>query len=511
MTRSINDIQAVHPIIGMEIHVQLATQTKLLSRAPSTARPGADEADPNTMTDRVVLALPGALPVMNRSAVELSMLVGMALGCRLNQRTTWDRKSYFYPDLPKAYQTSQFGLPVCAEGVVEVPTMDESGFIDFAAPTNRVRLMRAHLEEDAGKLVHDDGDHSLVDLNRAGTPLLEIVSEPDMHSPEEAVAYGRYIRMVCKAIGATGGVMMRGHMRFEPNINCKLTLSDGSEVFTPVAEVKNLNSFRSLAGAVAYEIAEQPRRWVETGETHGPGMKATYGFDDEKQITVLQRSKEDALDYRFFPEPDLAPVVIDDKWMSDVRSRLPELPMAMMRRYIDKQGLSERDAQQIAESKSASGLFDGARTLAAESGVPESDADRQASILMIRSVAKAANDRGVPIGKLNLDSKRLAELVVMRHEGMVGAQSADQIVSMMCFCQDTPGTIAEREGLVMISDTGQLEAWCDEVIAEQQGMVEQIRGGKASAIGRLIGEVKKKSGGSADARLVKEILTKKIG
>jgi len=494
----------------MEIHVQLATRTKLLSRALSTAWPGADDAPPNTLTDPVVLALPGALPVMNRAAVELSMLVGLALGCRLNTRTTWDRKSYFYPDLPKAYQTSQFDLPICGEGALDVPAMDESGFINFDAPTNRVRLTRAHLEEDAGRLIHDEGEYSLVDLNRAGTPLLEIVSEPDMHSPEEAVAFGRYVRMICKAVGATGGVMMRGHMRFEPNINCTLTLNDGSEIVTPIVEVKNLNSFRSLAGAVAYEIAEQPMRWVETGEVNGPGMKSTRGFDDDKQITVLQRSKEDALDYRFFPEPDLVPVLVDDKWISDVRSRLPELPMAMMKRYINEQGLGERDAQQIAQSRAAAGLFDESRELAAAGGVPVQDADRQASILIIRSVSKAANDRGLSIGELNLKSERLADLVAMRHEGEVSAQSADQIVSMMCFSQDSPGAIAKREGLVMNSDTGQLEAWCDEVIAEQPEMVEQIRGGKASAIGRLIGEVKKKSGGSADAKLVKEILTRKI-
>lgn len=495
----------------MEIHVQLATQTKLLTRAPNAARPGAEEAAPNTLTDRVVLALPGALPVMNRSAVELSMLVGLALGCRLNERTIWDRKSYFYPDLPKAYQTSQYDLPVCAEGELEVPVMDESGFIDLSASTSRVRLTRAHLEEDAGKLVHEDAGHSLVDLNRAGTPLLEIVTEPDMHSKEEAVAFGRYVRTICKAVGATQGVMMRGHMRFEPNINLRLTLTDGSEVLTPIVEVKNLNSFRSLAGAIAYEIKAQPKRWVETGEVHGPGMKSTRGWDDVKEITVLQRSKEDALDYRYFPEPDLAPVVLDDKWLSDIKARLPELPLARMRRYVEAQGLSERDAQQIAESRAASTLFDESRQLAAQAGVPETDADRHASILVIRSVSKVSNELGRSIGDLGLVPEQLAELVKLRHEDTVSAQSADAIVAAMVGSDESAPTIAERLGLVQVSDTGQLEAWCDEVIAEQPEMVEQIRSGKGAAIGRLIGEVKKKSGGAADAKLVKTILEQKIG
>lgn len=514
MTRSQDDIQSVRPIIGMEIHVQLATKTKLLTRAPNAAsasmRSEQDELEPNTLTDRVVLALPGALPVMNRAAVELSMLLGLALGCRLNERTTWDRKSYFYPDLPKAYQTSQYDLPVCAEGVLDVPVMDESGFIDLGAPTNPVRITRAHLEEDAGKLLHAGARHSLVDLNRAGTPLLEIVTEPDMHSAQEAVAFGRYVRTICKAVGATRGVMMRGHMRFEPNINLELTLKTGEVVRTPVVEVKNLNSFRSLMGAIEHEIKQQPKRWVETGETHGPGMKSTRGWDDVKEITVLQRAKEDALDYRYFPEPDLAPVVLDEKWLSDIRARLPELPLAKMKRYASEQSLSERDAQQIAESRAASALFDHARKDAAQSGVPQADADRHASILIIRSVTKAANELGRSMGELGLDAARLAELVKLRHEDAVSAQSADAIVREMVESDDAPGTIAERLGLVQVSDTGQLEAWCDEVIAEQPEMVEQIKGGKQAAIGRLIGEVKKKSGGAADAKIVREMLLAKL-
>ncbi|GAB5497357.1 MAG: Asp-tRNA(Asn)/Glu-tRNA(Gln) amidotransferase subunit GatB [Phycisphaerales bacterium] len=510
MQRSLDDIASIRPVIGMEIHVQLATQTKLLTRAPNTARPGAEESNPNTLTDRVVLALPGALPVMNRSAVELSMLVGLALGCRLNERTIWDRKSYFYPDLPKAYQTSQYDLPVCAEGVLDVPVMDESGFIDLSAQVNPVRITRAHLEEDAGKLVHEGARYSLVDLNRAGTPLLEIVTEPDMHSADEAVAFGRFVRTICKAVGATQGVMMRGHMRFEPNINLELTLKDGSVIATPIVEVKNLNSFRSLAGAIAYEIKQQPKRWADSGETHGQGMKSTRGWDDDKEITVLQRSKEDALDYRYFPEPDLAPVVLDQKWLSDILARMPELPLAKMMRYVKEQGLSERDAQQIAESRAASALFDGARTIAADLGVPAADADRHASILIIRSVTKTANDLGKSIGDLDLETARLAELVKLRHEDTVSAQSADAIVAAMIGSEESARAIAERHGLVQISDTGQLETWCDEVIAELPEMVEQIRAGKTAAIGRLIGEVKKKSGGSADAKLVRDILFAKI-
>ncbi|HED54856.1 MAG TPA: Asp-tRNA(Asn)/Glu-tRNA(Gln) amidotransferase subunit GatB [Phycisphaerales bacterium] len=504
-------IERVEPIIGMEIHVELSTRRKAFSRAPNPAHPEFESAEPNTLTDPVVLALPGTLPVLNRGAVEMAALAGLALGCEVAEVSYWDRKSYFYPDLPKAYQISQLDRPICGPGVLEVPPMDEGGFIDFEADPVRVRITRAHLEEDAGKLLHGDGSYSLVDLNRAGVPLLEIVSEPDMHSAAEAVAYARLVRLICKSIGITGGVMQRGHMRFEPNINCRLHLSDGTEVLTPIVEMKNLNSFRSLRLAIESEIRDQPGRWLEAGEVHGPWMKSTRGWDDDRQCSVLQRSKEEALDYRYMPEPDVPPVVMDAKWMSDIRGRLGELPLERMRRYRRACGLNAREAQQLGESNAASALFDQTRRLALELGVDESDANHHAATLILRSVTKAANERGVSLGSLNLDAPRLASLVAMRSRGQLNAQNADRVVSMMCFSNDPPGAIAEREGLMQVSDSGQLGAWCDAVLADFAPIVEQIRGGKTSAIGRLIGEVMRLSGGSADAQAVRRILVNKIG
>ncbi len=506
-----SDIVSVEPIIGMEIHVQLCTRTKLFTRAPSTASAEFNEAAPNTLTDALVLALPGTLPVMNRDAVELSVLVGLAMGCQIAPRAAWDRKSYFYPDLPKAYQISQYEHPLCGKGVLEVPAMDEAGFVDLDAPTTRVRITRAHLEEDAGKLVHDAaGQASLVDLNRAGTPLLEIVTEPDLRTPEEALALARYLRTICLSVRATVGIMQRGHMRFEPNINCKITLKDGREIVTPIVEVKNLNSFRSLVGAIRYEIKHQPARWLETGETFGPGMKSTRGWDDEKEITVLQRSKEDALDYRYFPEPDLPAVVVDQRWMRDLSARLPEPAIVRMRRYRDELGRSSRDAQAIAFDRAAADLFDEALAGCESIGIDRRDAAPVTGNLIVQCLSRLASERGAEIETLGLSGTTLAKVVALRLAGDISANGAEKIVELALTGGD-PRELAQREGLIQISDTGQLEAWCDEVIEAHAPIVEQIRQGKAAAIGRLIGEVMKKAGGAADAKGVREILLRKIG
>lgn len=507
---SAHDIARVEPIIGMEIHVQLATRTKLFSPAPSTASPGFTQAEPNTLTDPLILALPGTLPVMNREAVELAALVGLAMNCAIAPRATWDRKSYFYPDLPKAYQISQYDHPLCGPGFLDVPATDDNGFVDLSAPTTRVRIARAHLEEDAGKLTHDAASHaSLVDLNRAGTPLLEIVTEPDMHAPEEALALARYLRTLCLSVRATLGVMQRGHMRFEPNINCKLTLTDGREILTPIVEVKNLNSFRSLLGAIRAEIAEQPTRWLETGETHGPGAKTTRGWDDEKEVTFLQRSKEDALDYRYFPEPDLPAVVLDERYLTDLRSRLPELPLERMRRYTDDLGRSPRDAQALAFDRDNADLFDGALLACQSIRIDPRDAAPVAANLILQALARIGTQRGVPLSELPITGIALAKIVALRLASEISANSAETLVELALAGGD-PREIARANGLIQVSDSAQLAAWCDQTIAEFPEIVAQIRAGKAPAIGRLIGEVMKKSAGAADAKAVREILLGKI-
>jgi len=300
--------------VGLEIHVELATRTKMFCRAPNVAHPEHFDAAPNSLIDPVVLGLPGALPVMNKAAVEMAMMVGMALGCEISPLSRWDRKSYFYPDLPKNYQISQYQLPLCFDGSVELPPITADGRIDYdafagldakegtgergghAVPGKRIGIIRAHLEEDAGKLLHEapgggpiDPPGSIADYNRAGTPLLEIVTQPDFSSADEVVVFCRLLRNICRFLGASEGVLQRGHMRFEPNINALLTLADGRTVATPIVEIKNLNSFKAVKGAIEYELREQPRRWHEDKIELRPGAKTTRGWDDTRGETFLQR------------------------------------------------------------------------------------------------------------------------------------------------------------------------------------------------------------------------------
>ena len=306
----------------MEIHVELATNSKMFTSAPNGAIPERYDAEPNTLVNPLVMALPGSLPVINKSAVAMSMRVGLALNCTISSFTKWDRKNYYYPDLPKGYQISQFDKPLCLEGVIE---------IEVGGEIKPIRITRAHLEEDTGKLGHElpGGGHydgSLVDLNRAGTPLLEIVSEPDMTTADEAVAYGKEIRSICRFLGVTEGILQRGHMRFEPNINVVITTEDGVEHPTPIVEVKNLNSFKALHGAIEHEAVRQIEAWKEDGLEMGPNAKSTRGWDDQNLVTVMQREKEDAHDYRFFPDPDLVPLTISQDWIDEVNESIPELP-----------------------------------------------------------------------------------------------------------------------------------------------------------------------------------------
>ena len=316
------NIVSTRVIVGMEIHVELATNSKMFTSAPNGALPERYDAQPNTLVDPLVMALPGSLPVINKRAVAMSMRVGLALNCTISKFTKWDRKNYYYPDLPKGYQISQFDKPLCIDGVLE---------IEVDGTKKPIRITRAHLEEDTGKLGHElpGGEHydgSLVDLNRAGTPLLEIVSEPDIASADEAVAYGQEVRDICRYLGVTEGIMQRGHMRFEPNINVVITTDDGVEHATPIAEVKNLNSFKALRGAIEYESVRQVEAWKQDRKEMGPGAKSTFGWDDQKLVTILQREKEDAHDYRYFPDPDLVPLTISQTWIDEVNATIPELP-----------------------------------------------------------------------------------------------------------------------------------------------------------------------------------------
>ena len=514
-----SSVVSVELVVGMEVHVELATRTKMFSRAGSPAHADSLDAEPNTLIDETVLALPGALPVLNQDAIEMAMLVGLALGCQIARRTKWDRKSYMYADLPKGYQISQYDLPLCFGGAVDVRAENERGQIDPSQPPRRVRIERAHLEEDAGKLLHEAPgggriDFSIVDLNRASTPLLEIVTHPDFRSADEAVGFARRLRQTCRYLGVSECVMQRGQIRFEPNINTILTLDDGRQVRTPIVEVKNLNSFRAVRGAIEHELAEQPKRWERDERELGPGTKSTRGWDDARGITVPQREKEDAHDYRYFPDPDLVPVEVDEAWESRVRERISLLPGPLFETLVSQEGLDASSAAMLVEERPLASLFLDAARLGQQLGLTRAKAARGAANILLQVGAKLSNERGVGLNQLGITSYQIASIVQMRDEGALGSSAADTLFVKLCDPKNVgqdARALAETEGVLTVRDAGQLEAWVDQVLSANPAIVEQIRGGKAQAIGRLIGETMKLSGGAADAGEVRRLMLEKIG
>lgn len=484
-------IVSTRTLVGMEIHVELATESKMFSSAPNGALPKRYKAQPNTLVDPLVMALPGSLPVINKRAVAMSMRVGLALNCRISKFTKWDRKNYYYPDLPKGYQISQFDKPLCVEGVLD---------IEVGGVTKQVRITRAHLEEDTGKLGHElpGGAHykgSLVDLNRAGTPLLEIVSEPDMCSAEEAVAYGREVRDICRYLGVTEGIMQRGHMRFEPNINVIITTDDGVEHATPITEVKNLNSFKALYGAIEYEAIRQVEVWKQNGIEMGPGAKSTYGWDEQKLVTILQREKEDAHDYRYFPDPDLIPLTISQEWIDEINDSIPELPASRRARYKKKYHMSKKDTDAITADPALCNFF--------EECVMETSSGADCAKWLLNAGAKLSNEKQCNIDELGITPEQLSGIITLRSTNKIGSTAANTLFELLCDSDQQAESVAESNGLLQITDTNTLICWAQEAIESQPQAAKDVRCGKDAALGRLIGEVMKRSKGSADAGVVR--------
>jgi aspartyl-tRNA(Asn)/glutamyl-tRNA(Gln) amidotransferase subunit B len=527
-------------VIGMEVHVELATRTKMFSRSPSPASDTADH-PPNTLIDPVVLALPGALPVLNARAVHLSILVGLALRCSIADVTRWDRKSYFYPDLPKNYQLSQLDLPLCYDGAFDLPPILDpqpkgGGPVAIDWPLwekglggRRIGIIRAHLEEDAGKLHHEApaGTHpgtpikgSIADYNRAGTPLLEIVTQPDFESADQAVLFCQSLHTLCTFLGATRGVLERGHMRFEPNINCHLTLSDGRLVKTPIVEVKNLNSFKAVRGAIEHEAADQPARWLATRREMGPGAKETRGWDDARMVTLPQREKEDAHDYRYFPDPDLLPLTIPRARVQEIARELPELPLARLRRYAKDFALSPKDAAPLAEDRADSTLFEAAVLAAQQAGIPAPRAGKGVANLLLQYGLKRANQsqtppREGPLTALGLTPDQLGRLAALRDQNTINSNAAAELFDALCDAKDSPQppdpeALARSRGFIIIHDDAALDRWCDDAIANNPAPAADVRAGKEQAIGRLVGAAMKLAAGKADAARLRARLIEKL-
>jgi aspartyl-tRNA(Asn)/glutamyl-tRNA(Gln) amidotransferase subunit B len=489
-------------LIGMEIHVQLATKSKMFTGAANGAHPGNADAAANTMVDPVVLGLPGVLPVINKRAVEMSMMVGMALGCEIASFTKWDRKSYYYPDLPKNYQISQYDLPLCGEGAIELPLPDGS--------YKKIRIKRAHLEEDAGKLLHEGSDAwSQVDLNRAGTPLLEVVTEPDLNTPEEARLLGEELRRICRYLGVSQGIMQQGHMRFEPNINLHIT-AEGKTWKTPISELKNLNSFRAVERSCTYEIQRQLAEWHAKGgasqEVTKRVPKFTLGWDDVKGVTNIQRSKEEADDYRYFPDPDLVPVRVSAEWRDAVKRSVVELPIQRRQRYEKEYALTPKESMTLVEERGNAELFEAAL---AAGGSP-----RRVTNLLLQIATKTANERGVLLPELGIPASAYAALAKLADEGTISATAAAAVFEELLATPDAdPKAVAEAKGLIQVRDAGATEKWVDEAIAAYPKAVEDYKTNpkkKQASIGYLRGAVMKASAGKADPKMVGELLEKKL-
>ncbi|HZW06503.1 MAG TPA: Asp-tRNA(Asn)/Glu-tRNA(Gln) amidotransferase subunit GatB [Phycisphaerales bacterium] len=515
------EITAVKLVVGLEVHVELSCATKAFSRAPSPAHAAYEDAGPNTCIDPVVLGLPGAIPVLNRRAVELSIQVGLALNCQIAATTRFDRKSYFYADMPKGYQISQYDRPLCFDGAIDIPRplpADQqrggSVAVDHEAHARRIGIIRAHLEEDAGKLLHDAPgggaiDHSILDLNRAGTALLEVVTQPDFETAEEAVVFCQTLRDICRFLGASEGVLQKGHMRFEPNVNCHLTLSDGHLVKTPIVEVKNLNSFKAVRAAIEFERREQPQRWLNDGRVMGPGAKQTRGWDDQRGVTYVMREKEDAHDYRYFPDPDLLPISIDAATVASLRDAMPELSLARLKRYARQYALPPKDAAALTDERAVSDLFEAAVAEAVARGLLDTRAGKAVANLLLQSGAKRANERTaadgaepVLISSLGISAQAVGALAAMREAGTISAAGADELFGLLCQPgQRTadPAILAAERGLLVVKDDAAIDAWVQQAIDANPQAAADVRAGKEAAAGRIVGAAAKLSAGKADA------------
>ncbi|MFO0879239.1 MAG: Asp-tRNA(Asn)/Glu-tRNA(Gln) amidotransferase subunit GatB [Gemmataceae bacterium] len=480
-------------VVGLEVHVQLLTRTKLFCGC-STAFGAA----PNTQTCPVCLGLPGVMPVLNRKAFDLSLRAALALNCTIARFTKWDRKNYYYPDLPKNYQISQYDLPLATEGWLEIKT--EAG-------PRKIGIIRAHLEEDAGKMLHDEegtGKDSLVDLNRTGTPLLEIVSKPELTSPEEARHYLEEMRLLMRELGVSDCEMQEGSLRCDANVNIHVPLPGGGHAATPIVEIKNLNSFRFLEAAVRYEAQRQYEEWQRNPNyLFGKVSKATAGWDETYGRTVFQRRKEEAADYRYFPEPDLVPVMVDDAWLERIRAEVGELPSAMRARLQAQYGLSEYDVGVLMSGGRATvSYFEQATAVCHDA--------KSACNWITNQVQSTLKEQGGTLETFPIAADGLGELIAKQKEMGLNKQTAQQVYEKMLADQLGAAEAIAALGIKMVADTGAIAEIVRKAIAANPRAVADYKKGKAAAANAIKGAIMRETKGSVRADLVEQVLKEEL-
>jgi aspartyl-tRNA(Asn)/glutamyl-tRNA(Gln) amidotransferase subunit B len=478
-------------VIGIEVHAQLLTRSKMFCSCSNPTL----ESPPNSHVDPVCLGMPGVLPVINREAVELTIMTGLALNCTIAHEAKFDRKNYHYPDLMKGYQISEYDLPICLNGWLE---------IEVDGRTKRVGITRVHLEEDTARLQHQTDPstgepYSLVDVNRSGVPLMEIVSEPDIRSAEEARAYLQKLRQILRYIGASRANMEEGNMRCEPNVSIR---PEGASEFGQKVELKNINSFKHAYDGIHYE----EKRQAEVLDGGGRVVQETRGWREDTNQTVSQRSKEGAADYRYFPEPDLPPLAISDEWRDSVLARMPELPDAKRARFAEQYALSEYDARVLADSRARADFFE--NTVALGGATPQRA--KAVANWVTGDFARLLNNTNTDIADSQVTPEALSALIDMQEQGAISGKTAKDVFQQVFETGKAPADIVKEQGLGQIESSGEIEAAADAAIAANPKAAEDYRGGKEEAIKFLVGQVMKETRGRAKPDTVTEILREKL-